>query len=114
MAFVSRGKLFVSDVSGEFVTEIPTENTEAVKEVKWLKDNASSLYSRSYKGYYNWFTVNAENVTSKKQVTKNSMNNRKITFNKDMRKGGYLRGRNEIHTIDLATFKSNLVVKDEF
>ncbi|WP_189663017.1 S41 family peptidase [Polaribacter sp. IC073] len=113
MAFVSRGKLFVSDVEGKFVKEIPTENTEAVQEVKWLKNNTSLLYSRSYKGYYNWFVVDAENSESTKQLTKNDMNNRQLTFDKEMTKGVYLRGRNEIYTIDLKTFKSDLVVKDE-
>ncbi|TXD56222.1 peptidase S41 [Polaribacter sp. IC066] len=113
MAFVSRGRLFVSDVAGKFVKEISTENTEAVKEVKWLKDNASVIYSRSYNGYYNWFTVDVTDVNSKKQLTKNEMNNRQITFDKEMTKGVYLRGRNEIYIIDLNTFKSDLVVKDE-
>ena len=113
MAFVSRGKLFVSDVKGKFVKEIVTASTEAVGEVKWLKDNTSLLYSRSYKGYYNWFTVDVNNTSSKKQLTKNNMNNRQITFNNDLTKGVYLRGRNEIYTIDLKTFKTDLIVKDE-
>jgi len=113
MAFVSRGKLFISDIEGKFVKEIPTSKTEAVEEVKWLKNNTSLLYSRSYNGYYNWFTVDVNNLTDTKQITKNSKNNRFITFNKEMSKGVYLRGRNEIYTIDLKSFKSSLVVQDE-
>lgn len=113
MAFVSRGKLFVSDVKGKFIKEIDTKKDEAVQEVKWLKDNKSLIYSRSYKGYYNWFLVDVTNASSKKQITKNTMNNRQITFNSDLTKGVYLSGRNEIHILDLKTFKSELVVKDE-
>lgn len=113
MAFISRGKLFVSDTKGKFVKEIPTNKLEAIGEVKWLKNNMSLLYSESYKGYYNWFKVDVDNAANKKQITKNNMNNRQITFNKDMTKGVYLRGRNEIHILDLKTFKSELVVKDE-
>lgn len=113
MAFVSRGKLFVSDVKGEFVKEIPTGAIEAVGEVKWLKDNTSLIYSRSYKGYYNWFLVNVTNESIKKQLTKSKMNNRQMTFNKEMSKGVYLRGRNEIQILDLKTLKSELIVKDE-
>lgn len=113
MAFVSRGKLFVSDVKGKFVKEINTKHNEAVAEVKWLKDNTSLIYSRSYKGYYNWFTVDVNNASSKKQLTTSEMNNRLITLNKDKTKGVYLRGRNEIHIIDLKTFNSELIVKDE-
>ena len=113
MAFVSRGKLFISDVKGEFVQEISTAAIEAVGEVKWLKDNVSLLYSRSYKGYYNWFLVNVTNASIKKQLTKSKMNNRQMTFNKEMSKGVYLRGRNEIQILDLKTLKSELIVKDE-
>ena len=113
MAFVSRGKLFVSDANGKFVKEISTNNLEAVGEVKWLKDNTSLLYSESYKGYYNWFTIDVTYMSNKKQITKSDMNNRQITFNKEMTKGVYLRGRNEIYILDLKTFKSELAVKDE-
>jgi len=113
MAFVSRGKLFISDVKGKFVKEIGTDPKEAVREVMWLKNNTSLLYSRSVNGYYNWFVTSANGSSKTKQLTKNIQNNRQITFNKDRTKGVYLRGRNEIHIIDLKTFKSELIVKDE-
>ena len=113
MAFVSRGKLFISDIKGKFIKEIKTNILEAVGEVKWLKDNKTLLFSRSYKGYYNWFVVDVTNQSGKKQLTKNAMNNRQITFNKDLSKGVYLRGRNEIYIIDLTTYKSELIVEDE-
>ena len=113
MAFISRGKLFVSDVKGKFVKEIVTNPLEAVQEVKWLKNNKDLLFSRSEKGYYNWFVTSAIGSFKTKQLTKSNQNNRLITFNNDNTKGVYLRGRNEIYTIDLKTFKSELVVKDE-
>lgn len=113
MAFVSRGKLFISDVKGKFVREITTKATEAVREVKWLKNNSSLLYSRSVNGYYNWFVVNLKDDAKAKQLTESKMNNRQITLNKDRTKGVYLRGRNGIYIIDLNTLKSNLIVKDE-
>jgi tricorn protease len=113
MAFISRGKLFVSDVKGKFVKEISTNPLEAVQEVKWLKNNKDLLFSRSVKGYYNWFVTSATGNSSTKQLTKSTQNNRQITFNKDNTKGVYLRGRNEIQILDLKTFKSELVVKDE-
>lgn len=113
MAFVSRGKLFVSDVKGKFVKEISTDQLEAVQEVKWLKNNRDLLFSRSVKGYYNWFVTSATENSKTKQLTKNTQNNRQITFNASNTKGVYLRGRNEIHILDLKTFKSQLVVKDE-
>lgn len=112
MAFVSRGRLFVSDIEGKFIKEIETKNNEAVREVKWLKDNTSLIYSRSYQGYYNWFTINLQNSESK-QLTKVSQNDRLLTFNEDKTKGVFLRGRNEIHIIDLKNFKTDLIVEDE-
>jgi tricorn protease len=113
MAFVSRGKLFISDVKGKFVKEIITDSKEAVKEVKWLKNNTDVLYSRTLNGYYNWFVTSADGSLESKKITKSAQNNRLITFNNDLTKGVYLQGRNEIYTIDLKTFKSELIVKDE-
>ena len=113
MAFISRGKLFVSDVKGKFVKEIQTNPLEAVREVKWLKDNNSLLFSRSDKGYYNWFVTKADGKSTTKQLTKNNHKNRQVTLNADKTKGVYLRGRNEIYLIDLKTYKSELIVKDE-
>lgn len=113
IAFVSRGKLFVSNTKGDFVVEIKTNPKEAVKEVKWLKDNKTLLYSQSYKGYYNWFTISAKGNGKPKQLTKNKMNNRKISFNSDRTKAVYLKGRNDVCLLDLNTFKTTVIVKDE-
>ena len=113
MAFVSRGRMFVSDIKGKFVKEIKANAKEAIQEVKWLKDNSSLLFSQSTKGYYNWFVTNVKSTSKPKQLTKNIQNNRQITFNKDLTKGVYLSGRNEIYTMDLKTYKTELIVKDE-
>lgn len=114
MAFISRGKLFVSDVEGKFVKEIETNPKEAVQEVKWLKDNSSLLFSRSVNGYYNWFVTGANNSFKTRQLTKSIENNRQLTLNKDRTKGVYLSGRNSMFLIDLITYKTDLIVKDEF
>jgi tricorn protease len=113
IAFVSRGKLFVSDIEGKFVKEIETNPNEAVQEVKWLKNNKTLLYSQSTKGYYNWFSIDADGTSKEKQLTKTVMNNRQLTLNNDRSKGVFIRGRNEISIIDLETFKSNVIVNDE-
>lgn len=114
MAFVSRGKLFVSDVEGKFVKEIETNPKEAVQEVKWLKDNSSLLFSRSVNGYYNWFVTSANNAFKTRQLTKSTENNRQLTLNADRTKGVYLRGRNGLYIIDLNNYKTEAIVKDEF
>lgn len=113
IAFVSRGKLFVSDIKGKFIREIETNSNEAVHEVKWLKNNISLVYSESTKGFYNWFYISAEGSSKEKQLTNTLMNNRKLTLNSDRTKGVYISGRNNISIIDLNTFKSNVIIKDE-
>ena len=113
IAFVSRGKLFVSDIKGKFVKEITTNELEAVQEVKWLKNNKTLMYSESFNGYYNWFTINADGSSKQKQLTKNNQTNRELTLNSDRTKGVYLRGRNEVCFIDLENLKSETIVKDE-
>ena len=114
MAFISRGKLFVSDVAGKFVKEIETNPKEAVREVKWLKDNSSLVFSRSVNGYYNWFVTSANGAFKTKQLTKSIENNRQLTLNKDRTKGVYLRGRNGLYIIDMTSYKTEAIVKDEF
>ena len=59
LAFVSRGKLFVSDVKGKFIREINTLPQERVLEVYWLKDEKTLLYGQTWKGFENWYTQDA-------------------------------------------------------
>ena len=113
LAFVSRGRLFISDSKGKFTKEIQTNDNEAIKEVKWLSDNKTLAYSKSYKGYYNWFTVSADGSEKEKQLSKDAMNNRQLTFNSDRSKAVYLKGRNEICLLDMKTLKSTTIVNDE-
>ena len=113
MAFVSRGVLFISDVKGKFVKRIPTDPKEAVEEVKWLADNKTLLYSRTVKGYHNWFTISAQNPREEKQLTDDIDKNRELTLNKDRSLGVYISGRNEVREIDLKTLESKMLVEDE-
>ena len=113
IAFVSRGKLFVSDTKGKFIKEIETNSNEAVQEVKWLKNNTTLIYSQSVLGYYNWFSINADGSSKEKQLTKNTMNNRQLTFNSDRTKGVYISGRNNICLMDMTSLKSSIIVSDE-
>jgi tricorn protease len=113
IAFVTRGKLFVSDTKGKFIKEIETNSNEAVQEVKWLKNNKTLIYSQSVLGYYNWFSINADGSSKEKQLTKNTMNNRQLTFNSDRTKGVYISGRNNICLMDMTSLKSSVIVTDE-
>jgi tricorn protease len=113
MAFVSRGVLFISDVKGKFIQQIPTDPKEAVEEVKWLADNKTLIYSRTVKGYHNWFTISAQNPGEEKQLTNDLFKNRQLTLNKDRTLGVYVGGRNLIREIDLNTLESKTLVEDE-
>ena len=113
MAFVSRGVLFVSDIKGKFIKQIPTDPKEAVEEAKWLADNKSLIYTRTVKGYHNLFTISAQNPSEEKRLTKDEDKNRNLTLNKDRSLGVYISGRNEVREIDLKSMESKTLVEDE-
>lgn len=113
MAFVSRGVLFISDAKGKFAQQIPTDPKEAVEEVKWLADNKTLIYSRTIKGYHNWFTISAQNPEDEKQLTNEKFKNRQLTLNTERTLGVYIGGRNEVREIDLKTLESKTLVEDE-
>ena len=112
MAFVSRGELFVSDVDGKFVRQMPSQG-ERVSEVMWLKDNKTLIFNQTLNGYLNWYSRSADGKGEVKQLTQDNRNNRDISFNKDNTKAAYLSGRDEVRLMDLASLKSETIVKDE-
>ncbi|WP_223609153.1 S41 family peptidase [Chryseobacterium sp. OSA05B] len=112
MAFVSRGVLFVSDIEGKFTQQI-SNGKERVMEAKWLKDNRTLLFNQTDKGYQNWFSITADGKGQPKQLTHDVRNNRNITLNSDLSKAVYLSGRDEVRIMDLKSFNSTTIVKDE-
>lgn len=114
MAFVSRGELFVSNIKGEFVRQLQTDAMGRVLEVKWLKDNKTLLFNQTVEGYQNWFSIAADGSGSARQLTDDRQNNRMIAFNNKRTQGVYLSGRNELRLMDLSSFESETIVKDEF
>ncbi|NBB30446.1 S41 family peptidase [Cellulophaga sp. BC115SP] len=114
LAYSSRGALFVSDVEGKYIAQIPTDAHGRVVEVKWLSDNKTLLFTQTTeKGYYNLFTIAADGKGKAKQLTSDEQNNRNITFNKEKTQAVYISGKNEIRVLDLKTLVSNTVVKEE-
>ncbi len=113
LAFVSRGELFVSDIEGKFIQQVKRGSAERVREVKWLSDNKSLLFSQTLEGYTNWYSIAANGSTSLKQLTSDKRNNRSIVLNKNRTKAVYLSGRDEVRIIDLKTMDSKTIVKDE-
>lgn len=114
LAFISRGELFVSDMEGKFTRQIKTSTMGRVLEVKWLNDNKTLLFNQTVDGYQNLFTISADGSGKEKQHTSDDQNNRDIEVNSDRSKAVYHSGRDELRIIDLDSFKSETVVKDEF
>ena len=113
LAFVSRGELFVSDVEGKFVHELQRRSGERVKEVDWLPDNRSVIFSQTLGGFSNWYTIAADGKGTEKQITSDKQTNRQLTVNKGHTQGVYLSGRNEVRLIDLKTLTSKTIANDE-
>ncbi len=113
IAFVSRGELFISDTKGKFIKQLNTLPTGRVMETAWL-DSINVIFNQTVDGWLNWFTIKADGKGKEKQITFDERNNRDLTFNSKRTKAVYLSGRDEMRTLDLKTFKSNVIVKDEF
>ncbi|OFX88732.1 MAG: peptidase S41 [Bacteroidetes bacterium GWF2_33_16] len=114
IAFVSRGRLFVSDIEGKFIREINTLSTERVIEVKWLSDNSNLIFIRSNKGWFNIFTISAEKNEPEKQLTNTDKTDRFIELSPKKDKAVYISGNNNINLIDLKTNIVKTIVTDEF
>ena len=114
VAFVSRGRLFVSDLTGKFVKEMPTDETERVAEVKWMSDNSTLLYTRTVKGWANLFTIDAEKPEAERQLTSNEKTVQSLMLSPTGDKAVFISGNNNIDLIDLKNFNINTVINDEF
>lgn len=112
-AFVSRGELFVSDTKGKFVKRLETGKGRAA-EVKWLKDNKTLLFSQTVNGWLNLFKITASGNEKAVQLTAEDLNYRNISLDKEMKKAVYLSGVTHLNVMNLKTFKSKTLVKDEF
>ena len=113
LCFVSRGELFVSDVKGKFVRQLKTRADGRVLESYFLKDDKTILFNQTVNGYQNWFTIPADGTGTEKQHTSDLANNRNIAFNSEKTKAAYLSGREELRLMDLETFKSETLLKEE-
>lgn len=113
IAFTSRGEIFISDVDGKFIKQVNKKNAERAREVKWLNDNKTLLFNQTADGYLNLYTVAADGSTGVKQITADKKDNRSVVLNKSKSKAVYLSGRDEVRLLDLKTWESKILVKDE-
>lgn len=113
LAFIARGELFVSDMDGKFIRRIETSDMGRVLEAEWL-DNGQLIFNQTVNGFQNWFVTPADGSGTPKQLTSEQQNNRMMALNSDRSKGVYLSGRNELMLMDMETFNTKVIVKDEF
>jgi tricorn protease len=114
IAFVSRGELFVSDIKGKIIQQLKTNPLGRVTEAKWLADNKTVIFTQTTAaGFTNLFTISADGKGVEKQLTQDTQNNRDLTLSSDRSKGVYLSGRNEVRMIDMKTYQSQTLVKEE-
>lgn len=113
LAFISRGELFVSDIEGKYIEQVRRGSAERVSEVEWMSDNKTLLFIQTLNGFENLYTIAADGSTTLKQLTSDAANNRSIAVNKKKTMAVYLSGRNEVRLLDLKTWQSKTIVKDE-
>ncbi|MCK7537272.1 MAG: hypothetical protein MZV63_43055 [Marinilabiliales bacterium] len=114
IAFVSRGRLFVSDITGKFIREMPADRSERVVEVRWMKDNESLLYTRTVKGWTNLFTMSASSPEKEKQLTFTEKSSQNLLLSPDGDVAPFVSGNNNIDLIDLKSFQVKTLITDEF
>lgn len=114
IAFISRGRLFVSDLKGDLIKLIETDEKERILEVKWLEDNQTLIYIRTTKGWANFFKISVLDGKKEKQLTFDEKTNRQMELNEKRTKAAYISGNDAINILEIQTEKVETIVKDEF
>jgi len=114
LAFVARGRLFVSDPEGKFIREMPTDQGERVVEARWMKDSKNLLFTQTVKGWANIFTIAADGESNPRQLTDKSQTHRLPELNHEKTQVAYIRGRNELMLMNLEDFKTRRLADDDF
>jgi tricorn protease len=113
IAFISRGEIFVSDMDGKFIRQMPIDPTERALEVKWMKDSKTLLYTRTHNGWANLFTISADGRGAEKQLENVSQTSRLLALSPDREKAVYLSGRKQVKLADLKNLTTKVLVEDE-
>lgn len=112
LAFSSRGELFVSNADGRAIRKVTNKPTERILEVKWLSDGQTLLFNQTQNGYLNWNIISTDDGQIR-AITNDLRNNRSLSFNQDKTLAVYLSGIDEVRVLDLKTWASKTLIKDE-
>ena len=114
IAFISRGELFVCDIKGMFIRKLNTDVMERALEVMWLNDNKTLLFTRTWNGWPNLFTIAADGSSSEKQLTRDEKSARMLVYDDTRAMAAYYSGTDEFRVVDLQKLTVRTVAKDEF
>jgi len=114
IAIVSRGKLFVSDIKGQFTTGISTSSKERVLEALWLSNNKDLIIVMTNHGWPNVYKLSIDNQVKASALNSAEKTARMLVMNGKRDKAVYYSGKDELRIIDLETFEDRLLLNDEF
>ena len=112
IGFISRGKVFVSDIEGKFIKQINASDSERATEIIWT-DNKTLVLSKTLNGYTNFYAIAADGTGNPKQLTTDTRNNRSIVYNKKRTMAVFLSGRDKVRLLDLKTLQSKIIAKED-
>lgn len=113
MAFISRGLLFVSDIKGKFIRQIPTDPKERALEVKWHSDNDQLIFTQTQQGWKNLYLTRADGSTDAKALTQTTSHNRQLEMDKERTQLAWYAGRDQVMHMDLGTMAIKTLAQDE-
>ncbi len=103
LAFVSRGRLFVSDAKGKFAQEMPTDAKERVVEVVWDKSSKQLYYTRSRMGWYNLYKIAADANAKEQAVYTPDSYVQSLTLSNDRSKAAFFTGSTKLELLETAS-----------
>lgn len=114
LAFVSRGKLFVSDTKGLFVQPVPTEPKERVTDVKWAADNKTLYYTRTRQGWNNLYKTTADKPSPEKTIYAPDQTLSSLHVSNDRSMIAFVTGSDKIELLFIATDRVEKLSDGEF
>ena len=103
LAFVSRGRLFVSDAKGKFTKELPTDPKERVMEAVWDKESKNLYFFRTRMGWHNLFKIAADAGSKEVPVHTPDAFLNSLTASYDYTKFVFFTGSNKLEVLNAAT-----------
>jgi tricorn protease len=113
LAFSFRGLLFVSDVKGNFVRQMPVPQNERVDEVLWGSDSKNIYYTRTNGGWTGIYSVKADSPAERAIYTPES-SVKSLTPSAKREKIAFIDGGKSLMLLDTGSEKVDKLASHEF